>query len=66
MNTKFYYKDGTVCDKRDLNKILHRADGPAIIYRNRSSKVIYHFVDGIYYTEEDFDLYKDLIKIIYE
>jgi len=30
MKDKFYYKDGTTSERLDLNKVLHRTDGPAV------------------------------------
>lgn len=30
----FYYKDGSILSHRDSDKILHRKDGPAIIFNN--------------------------------
>lgn len=33
---KYHYSDGSVLCRHDPNRILHRADGPAIEYRNGS------------------------------
>jgi len=34
MKDKYYYKDGSVLDCWDRNKILHREDGPAVEFAN--------------------------------
>ena len=49
---KFYYKDGTSSDEYHYSKQLHRIDGPAI---ERSDGSRTWLIDGLYYTEEDFN-----------
>ena len=46
---KFYYSDGTISSKRDLSKILHRADGPAIEYSDGDK---YWLINGKFHRED--------------
>ena len=43
MKDKFYYKDGTTSERLDLNKVLHRTDGPAMEFTSGSKS---WFIDG--------------------
>jgi len=45
----YYYKDGTVSDELDDNKILHREDGPACIEDGFAEA---WFFDGVRHREQ--------------
>jgi hypothetical protein len=61
---KYYYKDGSILSHLDDEKVLHRVNGPAVEWFG--GKDFYYYIDDIYYTEENFNKYKELIKLIYE
>jgi hypothetical protein len=60
---KFYYKDGTASNEYIwIDKILHRIDGPAVIFLNTSL----YYIDGKEIEEHKFNKYKELIGIIFK
>ena len=48
MKAKYYYKDGTT-SSRELSKVLHREDGPAVVYEDGTS---YYYNDGKLHRED--------------
>jgi len=49
MKNKHYYKDDSVLDCWDGNRIPHRDDGPAIEYANGSEE---WYIDGMFHRED--------------
>lgn len=58
MAHKYYYKDGTISDSLSLDRILHRLDGPAIIY---SASHCSYYIDDIKISKDDFDRHSAVV-----
>ena len=60
MGEKYYYKDGTVLDYLDSDKVLHREDGPA---REWADGDVDYFIKGKYCTREEWERHPEVIKV---
>jgi hypothetical protein len=62
---KYYYKDGYIGHHHlnFRNNPLHRIDGPAIEYWDGTSV---YYIEGKEYKKEEFNKYKELMRIIYD
>jgi hypothetical protein len=58
----YHYKDGSIHEYLDRQKVLHRTDGPAV----DCSQDRMYFIDDKRINREKFDKYKELIKLIYD
>lgn len=62
---KFHREDGPAFDSNGAqywyhHGKCHRTDGPAIIHNDG---YVEHYINGIYLTEEEFNLYKFINKL---